>query len=67
MPTNTTFPFTQRSLVYGADPADVASARIKALYLDKQPKVSMGNVGKAQTLRERILTASLFPNVFSKN
>jgi hypothetical protein len=67
MPTNTTFPFKQRSLTYGSDPADVASARIKALFLDKQAKVSMGNVGKPQTLRERILTASLFPNVFSKH
>jgi len=67
MPTHTTIPFNQRSLTYGVDPADVGAARIRALFLDKQPKLQPGNVGKPQTLRERILTASLFPSVFSKN
>lgn len=38
--------------------------KIKDQYLDKPPKMKMGNVGKCETLRERILAMSLFPSVY---
>ena len=38
--------------------------KIKDMYLDKPPKMKPGNVGKCETLREKILAMSLFPSVY---
>lgn len=38
--------------------------KIKDVYLEKPVKPKPGNVGPALSLRERILSMSLFPNIF---
>ena len=38
--------------------------RIRDVYLEKPPKMKPGTVAPAESLRERILRMSLFPNVF---
>lgn len=40
--------------------------KIKDMYLDKPYRPKPGMVGKAQSLREQILSMSLFPNIYNK-
>ena len=43
------------------------AARIKAVYLDKtEAKAPKANVGERNSLREKILSLSLFPNTHNK-
>lgn len=43
------------------------AARIQAVYLDKtEAKAPKANVGKRDTLRNKILSISLFPNTHNK-
>ena len=48
------------------DEYDTRAARIKAVFLEKKEPLKKGNVGKASTLRERILLCSLFPNLYNQ-
>ena len=43
------------------------AARIRAIHLDKKSEPRNPSVGKASTLRERILAMSLFPNLYNKH
>jgi hypothetical protein len=52
-------------MAYGVDPASAQSARIKAMFLDKRCAVRPQTFGKASTLRERILKASMFSNIYN--
>lgn len=47
--------------------AEDQAARIRAVYLDKKPMPKAPEVGKTTTLRERILSVSLFPNLYNKS
>lgn len=47
------------------DEYEAEANKIKDVYLDKPVKMKPGNVGPVKSLRERILAASLFPNVFN--
>lgn len=38
--------------------------KIKDMYLDKPPKMKLGNVGDCVTLRDHIKAMSLFPSVY---
>jgi hypothetical protein len=55
----------KHQLAYGVDPAEAQAARIKAMYLDKQPAVKPQTFAKATTLRQRILSASMFSNIYN--
>jgi hypothetical protein len=55
----------KHQMAYGVDPAEAQSARIKAMYLDKPCAVRPQTFAKAQTLRERILMASKFSNIYN--
>ena len=48
------------------DEYEAEAQRIKDMYLDKPYKMKPGNVGPVHSLRERILSMSLFPNIFNK-
>lgn len=37
------------------------------VYKEKEAPTPAGTVGKAQTLRERILVASIFPDIYTRN
>jgi hypothetical protein len=52
-------------MAYGVDPVAAQSARIRAMYLDKPYTVRPQTFAKAQTLRERILMASKFSNIYN--
>lgn len=42
-------------------------AKIRAIYQDRKPKMAKSTqVGPAQSLRERILAMSLFPNIYNQ-
>ena len=43
------------------------TAKIRAIYQDKRPMPRKSEVGKATTMRERILACSLFPNIYNKH
>ena len=47
---------------------EVQSAKIQAVYLDKQnvPIRSVYNVGPCHTLRQKIMGLSLFPNIYNR-
>jgi hypothetical protein len=51
------------------DDAEVQSAKIQAVYLDKQnvPIRSVYNVGPCHTLRQKIMGLSLFPNIYNRS
>ena len=51
---------------YLRDPAEVSAAKIKAEKTVKTPKLKKGNVAPTGTLRERILSISLFPNPYNR-
>jgi len=42
------------------------AAKIKDMYLDKPYKPKPGSMGPVKSLREHILSMSLFPNVYNK-
>lgn len=48
------------------DEAVEQAAKISAEYKKKEPGVKKGEVAPASTLRERILSLSLFPNLYNK-
>jgi len=50
------------------DDAEVQSAKIQAVYLEKQNKPirSVYNVGPCHTLRQKIMALSLFPNIYNR-
>jgi hypothetical protein len=51
-----------------ADPKDIANTRIKAVYRAKEYRPGFSpTVGPTQSLRQRILMCSLFPNIFNAN
>ena len=49
--------------------SEVQSAKIQAVYLDKQnvPIRSVYNVGPCHTLRQKIMGLSLFPNIYNRS
>lgn len=66
---HTTLPIIPNStteVVLNNDPAEVQAAKIQAVFLNKQEAVKPGTISKAATLRQRILSVSLFPNVHNK-
>ena len=48
------------------DEYEAEAQRIKDVYLDKPHEMKPGNVGPVHSLRERILSMSLFPNIINK-
>lgn len=48
------------------DEYEAQANRIKDVYLDEPYRQKPGNVGPARSLREKILSMSLFPNVINK-
>lgn len=49
------------------DEAAEQAARIQSQYKMKEPPVKKGQVAPVQTMRERILSLSLFPNTFNRS
>jgi hypothetical protein len=49
------------------DPATAQSARISAVHKVKPAAVPQGQVAPVASLRERVLSISLFPNVFNRH
>lgn len=47
------------------DEYHVEAAKIRDMYLEKPAKMKKGNVGPCPSLRERILSMSLFPNIYN--
>ena len=47
------------------DEYEAEAQRIRDVYLEKPVQMKPGNVGPVHSLRERILSMSLFPNVYS--
>ena len=46
--------------------SDINSATWRFVSMTKEASVGKGNVGKTQTMRQRILQLSLFPNIYEK-
>ena len=46
--------------------AETEAAKIKAVHQDKKSLPKKPEVGRATTMRERILSMSLFPNLYNK-
>ena len=55
----------KHEIAYGVDPAAAQAARIKAMFLDKRVAMRPQTFDKATTLRERILKASMFSNIYN--
>ena len=49
------------------DEYEAEAQKIKDVYLDKPYKMKPGNVGPVKSLREHILSMSLFPSVFNRD
>ena len=62
----TTLPEKAREMLVNQDPQEVQAVKIQAESKLKKAKVPKGNVAPATTLRERILSISLFPNPYNK-
>ena len=61
-------PVTAESLE--VSPAEARSARISTLYREQKDSVKVDNrntVGPARSLREHILSMSLFPNLYNRS
>lgn len=55
----------KHEIAYGIDPAQAQASRIKAMFLDKPVPNRPQTFAKATTLRERILKASMFSNIYN--
>lgn len=56
-----------KTSAYERDLFAAQAARISAVYHDKsENRAPMGSVGKRDSLRARILSISLFPNIYNK-
>lgn len=49
---------------FSAYPSEVAKAQIHAVYATRKNTPTHPQVGKAKTMRERILALSLFPSIY---
>ena len=59
-------PERAREMLTNQDTAEVQATKIQAEHKVKKAKVPKGSVAPATTLRERILSISLFPNPYNK-
>ena len=59
--------FVDRKTIMGRTPQVEQAARIQGMSRVTQAPVPSGNVAPVNTLRERILAVSLFPNLFNRS
>ena len=62
----TTIPHKSREMLANQDPQEVQAAKIQAEHKVKEAKAPKGTVAPATTLRQRILSLSLFPNPYNR-
>ena len=62
----TTLPHKAREMLANQDPQEVQAAKIQAESHLREPKTPKGTVAPAHTLRQRILSLSLFPNPYNR-
>jgi hypothetical protein len=63
----TTLPKGAKEMLTNQDPQEVQAVKIQAESKVKQAKTPKGTVAPATSLRERILSISLFPNPYNKS
>ena len=62
----TTLPEKAREMLTNQDPQEVQAVKIQAESHVRKAKKPKGSVAPATSLRERILSISLFPNPYNK-
>ena len=58
--------FVNRETIMGRTEAVEQAAKIQGMNRVKQAPVPRGSVARTTTLREKILAASLFPNIYNR-